>query len=203
MAAQPETATVAKKKTYCQRTGASIKAKLKATSLGFYVFLEKGGSLFLICQDKPKFYGEFSITAGDKISTLRVTRKKCAVLKVTGKTHNPQVFMFNFANFLAKNGQAGVYTAGYGQPAASIEQVVLSKNCVTAFAERVNGVPGIAVQGTSAFGYTGNLRPAVSPNMTDKELAAVKISGDGATATVSWTEAGVPKSFEYAKPAGF
>lgn len=204
MASQSDTATVAKKKkTYCQRTGASVKAKLKGKSHEFYAFAEKGGYGILICQDKPKFTGGFSMTKGDKISTLRVTARKCAVLKVEGPTHNPQAFMFDFANFLSKNGQAAVYTAGYQQPTATIEQIVLSNNCVAAFAERVNGIPGIAVQGTGAFGYTGTNRPAVSASMTDKELAAVKISGSGASATVNWTEAGVPRTFTYVKPAGF
>ncbi|MGK2877596.1 MAG: hypothetical protein ACSLFF_03310 [Solirubrobacterales bacterium] len=202
MASQPDTATTVKKKrTYCQRTGASIKAKLKAKSKRFYVYLEKGGSIILICQDKPKFYGEFSIGTGDTVSTLRVSTKRCAVVKVTGKTHNPQLYLFSFADFLAKNGQASIYTSGFGQPSASIEQVALSRNCVAATAERVNGVPGIAVQGTSAFGYTGTLRPPISPNMTDNELAAVKIFGTGASATVSWTEAGVAKTYVYAEPA--
>jgi hypothetical protein len=67
----------------------------------------------------------------------------------------------------------------------------------------VNGVPRITVKGTSAFGYTGALNPVVSPTMTDKELAAVKVSGSGTNATATWTEGGVPKSFAYVEPARY
>lgn len=205
MASQPDSVVIAKKKkTYCQRTGAAQKAKLKGKSHGFYVFAEKGGYGMLICQDKPKFTGPFSITKGDKISAPLVSAKKCAAVKVTGSSHNPQVFLFTFSDFLSKNGQASIYEAGRGTGlAASLLQISLSSNCVVAFGERVGGVPQVVLKGTSAFGYTGELRQPVSPNMTDKELAAVKISGSGATATATWTDAGVPKTFTYVKPAGF
>lgn len=205
MAAQPDSASVAKKKkqTYCQKIAKPVGGKLKGKSKGFSVYVEKGGYLMLICQDKPKFYGEFSITKGDKISDLRVVSKKCAVVKTSGSSHNPQVYLFEFADFLAKNGQASIYTTGYGQASASLEQLVLSPNCVAAMGERVNGAPQITVIGTGAFGYTGNVKAPVGPNTTDKELAAVKITGSGDSATVTWTEAGVPKSFVYSKPAGY
>lgn len=168
IAAQPDSASVAKKKTYLQKIA--------------------------------KFYGEFSITKGDKISDLHVVSKKRAVVKTTGSSHNRQVYLFEFADFLAKNGQASIYTTGSGQTSASLLQLVLSPNCVAAMGERVNGVPQITVVGTGAFGYTGNLKAPVGPSATDKELAAVKITGSGDSATVTWTEGGVPKSFVYAKP---
>ncbi|MBJ7459145.1 MAG: hypothetical protein JHD02_08160 [Thermoleophilaceae bacterium] len=204
LASQPDSANVAKKKkTYCQKSASYVKGKLKAKSNGFSVYLEKSGSIILICQDRPKFYGEFSITKGDKLSQLRVTRKKCAILKIQGPTHNPQVYLFDFVNFLNKNGQAAIFTAGVGQPSATLDRIELSSNCVAAFAGRVNGVPQLTVKGTTTFGYTGEIHPSVSPSMTDKELAAVKISGTGASATVTWTEAGVPKSYTYVIPPGF
>jgi hypothetical protein len=204
LAAQTDSATTAKKKkTYCQKTASSVKGKLKGKSHGFSVYVEKGGSLILVCQDKPKFYGEFSITKGDKVSGLRVSAKKCAIVKVTGSSHNPLVYLFDFADFLTGSRQASIYTSGPGQPSASLVQHVLSRNCVAAFGERVNGVPQITVKGTDAFGYTGALNPPVSPTMTDKELAAVKISGSGTSATVTWTEGGVPKSWVYAEPARY
>ena len=205
MAAQPDSAVAAKKKkkTYCQKTASSVKGKLKGKSHGFSGYLEKSGSLILVCQDKPKFYGEFSITKGDKVSGLRVSSKKCAIVKVTGSSHNPQVYLFDFADFLTGSRQASVYTTGEGQPSASLIQLALSRNCVAAFGERVNGVPRITVKGTNAFGYTGALNPPVGPTMTDKELAAVKISGSGTSATVTWTEGGVPKSWAYAAPARY
>lgn len=202
IASSPDSAVAAKKKkTYCQKTGASQKAKLKGKSHGFYVFAEKGGYGMLICQDKPKFSGPFSVTKGDKIWAPLVSARKCAAVKVTGSSHNPQVFLFDFADFLAKNGQASVYEAGRGSGlAASLLRVSLSSNCVAAYGQRVGGVPQVVLQGTSAFGYTGQLNQTVNPNMTDKELAAVKIVSSGATATATWTEAGTPKSFVYAKP---
>lgn len=202
VASQPDSASVAKKKkqTYCQKIAKPVGGKLKAKSKGFSVYVEKGGYLMLICQDKPKFYGEFSLAKGDKLSGLRVVTKKCAVVKSTGPSHNPQVYLFEFADFLAKNGQASIYTTGYGQPSADLLSLVLSPNCVAAMGERVNGVPQITVVGTGAFGYTGNVKAPVGPNTTDKELAAVKIAGSGDSATVTWTEGGVPKSFVYAKP---
>jgi hypothetical protein len=206
LASQPDTATIAKKKkkTYCQKTGASVKAKLKGKSHGFYAFAEKNGYGILICQDKPKFTGEFSMDKGDKISGLRVSAKKCAAVQVTGKAHNPQVFIFTFSDFLTGNGQASIYEPGRGTGlAASLSQFALSSNCVIAFGQRVGGVPQVVLKGTTAFGYTGELNQSVSPNMTDKELAAVKITGSGATATATWTDAGVPKTSTYVKPAGF
>ncbi len=205
LASQPNSATVAKKKkTYCQKTGASIKAKLRGKSHGFYAFVEKNGYGILICQDKPKFTGEFTMDKGDTISTLRVSAKKCAALQVTGKAHNPQVFLFTFSDFLANNAQAAIYEAGRGSGATAVLfQVALSSNCVVAFGQRVGGVPQVVIKGTSAFGYTAELSQPVSASMTDKELAGVKISGSGATATASWTDAGVAKSATYSKPAGF
>lgn len=201
LASQTDTATVAKKKkkTYCQKQGAGVKAKLKAKSHGFYVFAEKGGYGILICQDKPKFYGSFSTPKGDKISTLRVSAKKCAGVEVRGATHNPNVYFFDFADFLNNNGQASIYEVGRGQApgTGSLESFNLSSNCVAAFGQRVNGVPQIVVKGTGAFGYTGEIYPRVGPNMTDKELAAVKIAASGATATASWTESGVKHTFVY------
>ena len=117
LASQPDTATVAKKKkTYCQKSASYVKGKLKAKSNGFSVYLEKNGSIILICQDKPKFYAEFSITKGDKLSQLRVSRKKCAILKVQGPTHNPQVYLFDFVNFLERQ-RAGRHLHGGLRPA--------------------------------------------------------------------------------------
>jgi hypothetical protein len=206
LASQPDSATIAKKKkkTYCQKAGGNVKAKLKGKSHSFYVYLEKGGNSILICQDKPKFFGSFSIEKGDKVSDLRVSAKKCAAVEATGASHNPQVYLFDFANFVGTNAaQASIYTTGYGEPSASLIGIALSQNCVAAFGERVNGIPRITVKGTSAFGYTGALTPPVSPTMTDKELAAVKISGSGKNATATWTEGGVPKSFAYVEPARY
>jgi hypothetical protein len=199
-AAAANTATTAKKKkTYCQKQAASIKAKLKGKSHGFYAYAEKGGTGILICQDKPKFTGEFSVDKGDKISTLRVAPKKCAGVAFRGPTHNPEVYLFNFADFLSGNGSASVFQTAYDQPpgTASLVQFNLSSNCVAVFGQRVAGVPQVVVKGTSAFGYTGGIFPVVSANMTDKELGAVKISGSGDTAKASWTDAGVPKSYVY------
>ena len=74
---------------------------------------------------------------------------------------------------------------------------------MAAFAGRVNGVPQLTVKGTTTFGYTGEIHPPVSPTMTDKELAGVRIVGTGASATATWTEAGVPKFYTYVIPPGF
>lgn len=205
LASQPDSASVAKKKkkTYCQKTAKTVKGKLKGKSHGFSIYVEGNGSLILICQDKPKFYGEFSITKGDKLSSLLVSSKKCAVVKVTGPSHNDQVYLFSFDFFLSGNGQASIYTVGYEQPSGKNLGLALSRNCVAAFGNKVNGLPQIEVQGTNAFGYTGQIKVPTGANMTDKELAAVKIVGTGTTATVTWTEGGQPKSYEYFKPAGF
>jgi hypothetical protein len=205
MASQPDPASIAKKKkkTYCQKTAKTVKGKLKGKSHGFSVYLEKNGSLILICQDKPKFYGEFSITKGDKLSNLVVSPKKCAVVKVSGPTHNDQVYLFSFDFFLTGNGQASIFTAGYQQPTGLVKGLALSTNCVAAMGTRVNGLPQIEVQGTNAFGYTGQIHPPTGASMTDKELADVKVVTTGATATVKWSEGGQPKTFIYAKPAGF
>jgi hypothetical protein len=194
-------ATIAKKKkkTYCQRTGASVKAKLKGKSHGFYAFAEKGGYGILICQDKPKFTGVFSLEQGDKISGLQVSPKKCAGVEVRGPAHNPIVYLFDFVDFLTGNGQASVYQVGQGLApgTGSLVQFKLSSNCVAVFGQRVAGVPQIVVKGTNVFGYTGAIYPRVGPNMTDKELAEVKITASGATATASWTESGVKHTFVY------
>ncbi|MBJ7354067.1 MAG: hypothetical protein JHC98_04515 [Thermoleophilaceae bacterium] len=205
LASPGDTATVAKKKkkTYCQKAAKSVKGKLKGKSHGFSIYVEGNGSLILICQDKPKFYGEFSITKGDKLSSLRVSPKKCAVVKVAGGGHNDQVYLFSFDFFLSGNGQASIYTVGYGQASGTNVKLALSSNCVAAFGNRVNGLPQVEVQGTNAFGYTGQIKIPTGANMTDKELAAVQIKAAGATAIVTWTEGGVPKSYTYAKPAGF
>lgn len=194
-----------KKKTFCQKTGSAKKAKLKAKSKGFYVYLEKGNSTFMVCQDKPKFFGSFGLQAkGDKISQLKVVKKTCAVFVARGGTHNPQVWQFNFSDFKKGNAaQAAINEFGYGRGSAALSGLALSNNCVVAYGGRVNGQPQIVVKGTSAFGYTGQLNAPVGPNITDKELAAVKITGSGATATATWTEAGQPKTYVYTKPAGY
>lgn len=193
-----------KKKTYCQKQGSSAKAKLKMKRNGFYVFLEKSKYSFMICQDKPKFRASFSLPArGDKMSQLRVIKKKCAVFAARGSSHNPQVFRFDFKNFTSNNGQASVYEVGYNQGPSTLLSLGLSSNCVSAYGQRVNGVPGISVQGLGTFGYTGLVSAPVGKDATDKELAAAKIAGSADSATVTWTEAGVAKSFVYNKPAGY
>lgn len=191
-----------KKKTYCQKVGSNAKAKLKAKSMGFYVFVEPGLSSVLICQDKPKFYGSFGLEAkGDKVSQLRVIKKKCAIFSARGSSHNPQIYAFDFENFKKGNAaQASIYTVGYGQPSAALISSALSPNCVSAYGERVNGAPQITVKGTSAFGYTGQLQAPVGANATDNDLGTVKVTGSGNTATVTWTEGGQPKSYVYQQP---
>lgn len=187
-----------KKKTYCQKNGSAVKAKLLAKSNGFYVYREKGGGTVLLCQDKPKFYGSMSFE-GTKVGKLLVVKKKCAIYSVLGKG-NPKIYAINFADFLSRNGQASVFEVGFGAT-GQLLGMSLSQSCAAAYGTKVNGVPQIAVKGTSAFGYTGTLYPPVSTNITDKELANVKISGSatgtGATATVTWTDGGVPKSYVY------
>lgn len=199
-----QTAQVAKKKkkkTYCQKTGAAVKAKLKAKSNGFYVYLEKGGYSVMICQDKPKFYGSFSLDAkGDKVSQLHVVKKKCAIYAERGSTHNPKTYAFNFSDFTSGNGQASVYEVGYQQGPSSLLGLGLSQNCAAVYGVRVNGVGQIIAKGTSAFGYTGALQAPVGSGITDKELAGVKIAGTGSTATVSWTEGGQAKTYVYQQP---
>jgi hypothetical protein len=199
-AATADTAKIAKKKkTYCQKQGASIKAKLKGKSHGFYVYAEKGGAGILLCQDKPKFTGDFSMDQGDKISDLKVSAKKCAGFRVSGKAHNPEVYLFNFSDFLSGNGQGSIYEAGRDLTpgTASIQKFALSTNCVAAFGQWVAGVPQVVVKGTSAFGYTGEIYPRIGPNTTDKELGALSVESSGATATASWSESGVKHTYVY------
>lgn len=195
----PAGAGAKKKKTYCQKQGSSVKAKLLAKSNGFYVYREKGGGTVLLCQDKPKFFGSMSWERGAKLGKLLVVKKKCAIYSQLGKT-NPKIYAINFADFLSKNGQASVNEIGYGAT-GQLLGMNLSQNCVGAHGTKVNGVPQIVVQGTSAFGYTGLVKLPVAAGMTDKELANVKVAGStfgaGATATAAWTEAGVPKSYVY------
>jgi hypothetical protein len=194
------TATTAKKKkTYCQKQAAGVKAKLFAKSHKFYVFKEKGGASILICQDKPKFFASFGTDPGAKYSQLRVSAKKCAIVTSKPPNENADVFAFDFANFTSKgnSGSASVFQVGYDQGPAVLLQTALSANCVSAYGIRVNGVPQIAVKGTSAFGYTGTLYPKIGANMTDKELADVKVVGSGATATLSWSESGVKHTYVY------
>ena len=82
-----------------------------------------------------------------------------------------------------------------------MQKLSLSNNCVAAIGSRVNGLPKVEVQGINAFGYTGQLTLSTAANMTDKELADIKVTGSGLSATVTWTEGGVTKSYVYAKPA--
>lgn len=200
VAIAPGSATAKKKKkTYCQKQGSSVRAKLLAKSNGFYVYREKGGATVLLCQDKPKFFGSTSWERGARLGRLIVVKKKCAIYSQLG-SGNPKVYAINFADFLSRNGQASVREIGFGG-SGQLLGMSLSQSCVGAYGTRVNGVPQIAVAGTSVFGYTGALYPPVSASATDKELANVRVSGTtvgaGATATVTWSEAGVPKSYVY------
>ncbi len=198
-ASAPHAVIAKKKKTYCQKTGSKVKAKLLAKSNGFYVYRERGGGTVLLCQDKPKFFGSMSWAKGAKLGKLLVVKKKCAIYSQLGKG-NPQVYAINFKDFLTQNGQASVYEVGYGST-GQLLGMALSQNCVTALGAKVAGVPQIVAKGTSVFGYTGILYPQVSPGISDKELAGVKVSGTavgaGATATVTWSEAGAQKSYVY------
>lgn len=200
----PGHAVVAKKKkkkpTYCAKQAKSVKAKLLATSNAFYVFREKGGGTVLLCQDKPKFFGSMAWNVGDRLGTLAVVKKQCAFYSGIGSGHNPEIYSVSFADFLSRNGQASVYTVGYGQPSGELIKLAVSSNCVGVFATKVNGVPQIVVKGNSTFGYTGTFTPPVGDGITDKELAAVKIAATSPTsATVTWTAAGVPMTFVYSK----
>ncbi|MGH2906664.1 MAG: hypothetical protein ACRDKI_07825 [Solirubrobacterales bacterium] len=189
-----------KKKTYCEKQAKTVKAKLLGKSNGFYVFREKGGGTTLLCQDKPKFYGSMSWNVGDKLGALQVVKKKCALYAAVGSGHNPQIYGINFADFLSHNGQASVYEVGYGAT-GQLFKVAVSSNCVGVYGTKVDGVPQIVVKGNSAFGYTGTIYPPVGDGITDKELANVKIATTSPTsATVTWTAAGVPKSYLYVKP---
>ncbi len=190
-----------KKKTYCQRQGKAIKGKLLGKSNGFYIYLEKGGASVMLCQDKPKFRGSMPWTRGDKLDKLVAIKKKCAFYSALGSGHNPLVYSVNFADFLADNAQASVYTVGYGQPSGELLNFVVSSNCVAALATKVNGVPQIVVKGNSAFGYTGTVTPPVGAGITDTELKNVSIAATTATsATVNWTAAGIPQTYVYTKP---
>jgi hypothetical protein len=207
-AATADTATIAKKKkTYCQKQGASAKAKLSAKSHGFYLYKEKGNASVLICQDRPKFFASFGTDLGAKYSQLRVSPKKCAIFTSKPPNQNPEVYAFNFSDFTAKppNGQGSIYIVGYQQPSATLIETSLSTNCVAGYGMRINGIPQVAVEGTSAFGYTGTIYPKVGANMTDKELAGVKVTGTGTgasdTATLSWTESGVKHTYVYLNSA--
>jgi hypothetical protein len=198
----PGVSAAKKKKTYCQKNGSAVKAKLLGKSKGFYVYREKGGGTVLLCQDKPKFYGSMSWEQGAKLGKLLVVKKKCAVYPQLGKG-NPQIYQINFKDFTSGNGQAGVLEVGYGST-GQLLGLSLSTNCALAFGAKVAGVPQIAVKGTSAFGYTGTLYPPVGAGITDKELANVKIGATGTgAATVSWTAAGVPHTYAYSIPAGY
>lgn len=190
-----------KKKSYCEKQGKGNKAKLLGKSESFYIYREQGGASVMLCQDKPKFYGSMAWTNGDKLGTLAVVKKKCAFYSALGSSHNPQVYSVNFADFLTKNAQASGYTVGYGQPTGELVKLAVSSNCVAVMATKVNGAPQIVVEGNSAFGYTGVITPPVGDGITDNELASVKIATTSATsATVTWTAAGVPMSYVYAKP---
>jgi hypothetical protein len=128
-------------------------------------------------------------------------KKRCAFYSGLGSGHNPLVYSVNFADFLAKNGQATIYTVGYGQPSGELLKLAVSSNCVAVLATKVNGVPQIVVKGNSAFGYTGVVTPPVGAGITDDELKGVKIEATSATsATVTWTAGGVPMTYVYAKP---
>lgn len=204
--APSRSATIAKKKpSYCAKQAKRLKAKsvAKVKSQKFFLYTNKKQTEYVYCSESPKRTGAISVADGiAKTSNLKAVKGNCAIFYSTKK---PGIAFDADGKWLRMLPYGALRKGGYslqrkiggnGVP-VKIEGISLSKNCVYAAAYTVNGVPMLAAEGIGRYSSFNEFQQLTLTGASAAELRAVKITaGKRGAATVSWTQAGVPKSIE-------
>ncbi len=211
-ASSPKQATVAKKKlSYCQKKGKAAKGTLfsKVKAAKFFLYIQKGKRDYFFCSESPKYTGQIAEWAGiKKTSHLRAVKNNCAIFfseskQGPGYDDGAKYLKIVSAQYFRKGSKLPKQTSasrlGTKDQTVTLQSLTVAKNCVYAAGYTLNGVSTILMAGTGDFGYTGRIERSI-PAASAAELKAIKVTYNSATSsTISWTEAGVPKSFEYVK----
>lgn len=203
-----EPASAAKKKlSYCQKQGKSKKGKLfgKVKDAKFFLYTKKKPTEYFFCSESPKYSGTIEAWDGiKKTSNLKAVKNNCAIFYTEG---TPTTDLYSgekelkivAAKFFKKGAvkQTQGSVIGKKDETVSLESLSLAKNCVFAAGYMLNGVPTLKTAGIGNFPYQGFVTRTLT-GATAAELKAVKVTMTSATsATVSWTQGGVPKSLNY------
>jgi hypothetical protein len=182
-------AAEAKSKPSC---AAIAKARHLKTQLsaGGYVAYGPNRHQLTICDTKKRT--AFDLTFfddGQSADKMLAVSGRCIVLTTKTPGGLPALAYIRLPKDLRSNGTASFASAslGYGHTSATVESVVLSKSCIVAAGVQADDT--LQVETTNITAGTHQTFPA-GPGTTAAELRKLKINGS----TVTWTEAGQPRS---------
>lgn len=195
-----------KKRSYCAAQAKQLKATsvAKVKSQKFFLFTNKKKTEYIYCSESPKRSGAISVSDGvAKTSQLRAVKGNCAVFYSETKTGVPFDAGTKWLrslpySVLAKRLKFSTQRRiGLKTDVVKLIEIKLAKNCVYTATFKVNGAPKLVIDSTGRYSNYGDYREFDLTGATDAELKAVKIKpGARGAATITWTQAGIAKSFE-------
>lgn len=197
------------KKAYGVKTSYKRLAIVKSMKFSLYTrrIKKRPADEYFFCSELPKFTGVVAESYGiNKTSHVRAVKNNCALwyteqAKSTRYDSNWKYIKIVPYKFFRKGSkypkQTQATRLGTTDEVISVKNIAVAKNCVWAVGYTKNGAPSIAINASGDFADPG-LVELSAPGATDAELKAIKVTYDSATrATVSWNQAGVPKTYVY------
>jgi hypothetical protein len=189
------TADAKKKRTFCQKAMRAEKGKLVKKTHGVTVF--RVSRTYSVCSDAKRFVAAYwSADPGEKATKIAAANKRCVAILFTSAKGLPEIL---FKDMGDKSPGAPAQIVGFGNPAATVGSLAVSRNCAAAWGESVTDAAGNTVYAVKVkgFGPGTSLTTAVTNVATVKtadDIAHVGIKAASKGVTVSWTDAGAKQS---------
>jgi hypothetical protein len=190
-AALPGTGDAKKKKTFCQKAVARFPGtKVESKKGGVTVYRQ--GRTVNACTNKHKVSGGYYIMdPGYKIAKVAAANKRCLAVLMTANGQPPEIL---FKDLAGDEVGSTVTVVGFGQESASVGSIATTRNCGTAWGERVTGggttTYTVRVKG---FGAATDLPRGPLDVATvggEDDIRHVTAKAAGRKVDVSWTQGG-------------
>jgi hypothetical protein len=185
-----------KKRTFCQKAVALEKGKVVAKQNGVTVY--RRSRTFSACSDKKrKALALYGYDAGYRITQVEAANKRCLAVKMGGAGKLDQIL---FKDIAGKEIGSSIQIIGYGNPAAKVGSLSVSKNCVAAWGDAVTDAAGATTYHVrlKAFGAATDVQNGVVHEIATvaapDDIAHVRVKAVGRKVTVTWTQGGVAQS---------